>query len=187
MRPICIPFPGEVWKPVPDMFGYSVSSMGRVRSHWWYAHGLPRGERQHREEGWLVSQQTSSKGHKRVFIGRGDKRGWQSVHRLVLLAFVGPCPDGKCCCHNNGEPGDNRLENLRWDTFSENTQDSVRHGTHDPKRGDRQSHAKLTEDLVHQIRKTSGRKSALKWSREIGCSPSLIWRVRNRKIWAWLP
>ena len=51
------------------------------------------------------------------------------VHRLVLEAFVGPCPLGMECCHNNGNASDNRLENLRWDSHKANCCDTVRHGT----------------------------------------------------------
>jgi hypothetical protein len=42
------------------------------------------------------------------------------VHRLVLLAFVGPCPAGHEVLHLNHQPADNRLENLRYGTRSEN-------------------------------------------------------------------
>jgi len=52
------------------------------------------------------------------------------VHQLILETFVGPRPDGMECCHNNGIRTDNRLENLRWGTRSENQQDSIKHGTH---------------------------------------------------------
>jgi hypothetical protein len=51
------------------------------------------------------------------------------THRLVLLAFVGPCPDGHEACHNNNKRCDNRLKNLRWDTPSNNQKDRVKHGT----------------------------------------------------------
>lgn len=50
------------------------------------------------------------------------------VHHLVLEAFVGPRPPGYHGCHNNGERLDNRPENLRWDTVTENNRDIVRHG-----------------------------------------------------------
>jgi len=54
------------------------------------------------------------------------------VHRLVLEAFIGPAPKGTICCHNDGDPTNNRLENLRWDTHSSNTRDAIRHGTYVP-------------------------------------------------------
>jgi hypothetical protein len=34
------------------------------------------------------------------------------------------------CCHYDGDPANNRVGNLRWDTRSSNNLDAVRHGTH---------------------------------------------------------
>lgn len=48
----------------------------------------------------------------------------------MLTAFVGPCPPGMMARHRNGNPADNRVENLRWGTQSENMLDAVEHGTH---------------------------------------------------------
>jgi hypothetical protein len=52
------------------------------------------------------------------------------VHTLVLEAFVGPCLPGMECCHRDGNPANNRLDNLRWDTRAANRRDMLRHGTH---------------------------------------------------------
>lgn len=52
------------------------------------------------------------------------------LHRMVLEAFVGPCPEGMECLHENDNPQDNRLVNLRWGTRSENQADRVRNGLH---------------------------------------------------------
>jgi hypothetical protein len=65
-------------------------------------------------------------GHIAVRVGR---IGYRFVHRLVLEAFVGPCPEGMECRHLDGDPANNRLENLRWGTHRENAADQVRHGT----------------------------------------------------------
>lgn len=48
------------------------------------------------------------------------------VHRLVLEAFVGPCPEGKQACHwPDPDKENNRLDNLRWDTAVENARDKT--------------------------------------------------------------
>lgn len=50
----------------------------------------------------------------------------QPVGRLVLETYIGPCPEGKECCHRNDKRHDNRLENLYWGTRSENHTDAVK-------------------------------------------------------------
>lgn len=50
------------------------------------------------------------------------------VHSAVLAAFVGPRPPGAVCRHLNGNKLDNRLENLTWGTYKENSMDTIIHG-----------------------------------------------------------
>ncbi len=120
----------EVWKDVPGYEGsYQVSSLGRVRSldrllsipgytaSW---KGLPPHERCARIQpvkGKMLRPGRRSSGHVTVALGRGNS---QQVHALVLLAFVGPRPEGQEVLHLNHDPTDNRLENLRYGTRSEN-------------------------------------------------------------------
>lgn len=109
----------EVWRTIPGLDGlYEVSNIGRVRS-------LPR----ERTNGRIRKIRLLS-GYMVVYIGLG-LRGKKTllVHRLVLEAFVGPCPEGYEAAHNNGNSTDNRLENLRWATKKENGRDKIRHGT----------------------------------------------------------
>ncbi len=47
------------------------------------------------------------------------------VHHAVLLAWVGPRPEGYECDHLNGNGADNRLENLEWVTPEENRRRAV--------------------------------------------------------------
>lgn len=72
------------------------------------------------------------------------------VHRLVLEAFVGPCPEGMEACHADGNRTNNALSNLRWDTPKANAADRERHGK--TYRGERIRLAKLTPERVLQIR-----------------------------------
>lgn len=80
-------------------------------------HGLPKKATLGRV-GYLVYQRSE-----------GNKTSQRYVHRILLEAFVGPCPEGCEALHINGNPLDNRLENLRWGTRKENVADAIRHGT----------------------------------------------------------
>lgn len=48
----------------------------------------------------------------------------------MLEAFFGPPPEGTFGCHADGDPANNRLSNLRWDTQTNNLRDVVNHGRH---------------------------------------------------------
>jgi len=86
-----------------------------------------------------------------VNLYRRGKHKQCRVHRLVLEAFVGPCPKGYWACHNNGNNQDNRLSNLRWDTISNNHLDKRKHGT--DSRGEKCYAAKLKDkDVINIIR-----------------------------------
>lgn len=79
------------------------------------------------------------------------RRKTRLVSRLVLTAFVGHPPEGMECCHYDGNPGNNNLENLRWDTHHNNMQDNLRLGT--TSRGEHRKNSKLTRESVEQIRR----------------------------------
>jgi len=113
----------EQWLPVVGHPGYEVSDYGRVRSLDRITHCSNGVDRQCRGQ---ILKPMIPAGYARVRLGRK----WRSVHHLVLEAFIGPCPSGYQCCHDNGDSTDNRLFNLRWDTVSANQFDRVRHGTH---------------------------------------------------------
>ena len=105
---------------------YEVSDQGRVRS-------LDHTDSLGREQRGRVLKLISRGGRRNYFVVTltdSSRHLHDYVHRLVLEAFVGPCPDGMVACHYNDIGTDNRLENLRWDTPSENTKDLVRNGRH---------------------------------------------------------
>lgn len=102
------------WRPIPGFPGYTVSDDGQVMG----------------KRGRLLSPCVAHSGHLRVNLYTKGRSQAMFVHRLVLLAFKGPRPDGQYCRHLNGVPTDNRLANLAWGTKSENTFDKVGHGTH---------------------------------------------------------
>ena len=89
-------------------------------------------------------------GYEVVSFSINDKTKTYYKHRLMLHAFVGPCPDNCEALHINGNRLDNRLENLRWGTRKENVADAIKHGT--ATIGSRNGAAKLTDEMVKSIR-----------------------------------
>lgn len=77
-----------------------------------------------------MSPSRGKHGHLRVILYKtGCPPKTMTVHKLVKNSFHGPTPDGLFVCHNNGDPTDNRLFNLRFDTPSANMYDKQKHGT----------------------------------------------------------
>jgi hypothetical protein len=121
-------------------------------------------------------------GHICVSLCRDGKRRQVFVHRLVLTAFVGSCPPGLECCHNDGNPANNRLRNLRWDTQFANAADAVRHGV--TARGVRIGLSKLTEDQVREIRRRRSRgEKLIPLGVEFGVNHVTILRVSTGELW----
>lgn len=81
------------------------------------------------------------------------------VSHLVLEAFVGPCPSGLECCHENDVASDNRLTNLRWDTRKANIADAIRNNRF--VRGSVSPRTPLTEEDVVAIRRLHQRGTSV--------------------------
>lgn len=142
----------EIWKPVPGYERYEASNLGQVRS---VARLTSNGRRRQTH---ILKPYTLSNGYMQVGIyAQPDRKRGMCVHRLVLMAFKGMPGEGLEGCHNDGNPANNRLENLRWDTRSANMADKLRHG--------RNHHANKTHcprdhayDDLNTIRDRTGRK-----------------------------
>lgn len=119
-------------------------------------------------------------GYRMVSLCRPGCRARRPIHHLVLIAFVGPCPEGMECCHEDGDPSNNRLSNLRWDTHQANMDDRERHGRQP--RGESHHLAKIKDDDVVEIRQlyATGKYSQRKLASRYGVTQSLICAVVNR-------
>lgn len=117
----------EMWVPITGYEGlYEVSSLGRVRS---LDRVVGTEKRPVRWKGRVLRPAPSDKaGHLSVTLSRNSNTRSFPVHTLVLLAFIGPRPPGMEACHGPDGTQDNRVQNLRWDTSSENNHDIVRQG-----------------------------------------------------------
>jgi hypothetical protein len=130
-----------------------------------------------------LNPRTSNKGYAQTTFYQPQKI-LRSVHQLVLLAFVGPCPPGMEACHfPDRNRTNNRLANLRWDTHKENSVDRDRHGT--VARGERQGSSKLTKELVLEIRReldAGGSQRGI--ARKHHIANTTVWKIHHRRRWA---
>lgn len=110
----------EQWLPVPGYEGYySVSNLGRVRSD--KRTMMDKNGHARKIPEVILTPEKRSSGHLVVCLWKNHERTKRYVHHIVLETFTGGDPAGMQACHWNDDPGDNRLENLRWGTSPENT------------------------------------------------------------------
>lgn len=114
---------GEEWKPVVGWEElYAVSNLGRVAFlHRFVSNGVSV-----REIHFKLCKQTIVRyGYTVVHLWRNNKGHRRLVHRLVAEAFI-PNPENKPeVDHINTITNDNRVENLRWATSAENSQNPI--------------------------------------------------------------
>jgi hypothetical protein len=94
----------ETYLPIPGWPNYEVSNLGNVRN----------------KSGRVLRPFTKAHSYLAVDLHHEQAMKRAYVHRLVLEAFVGPCPAGCEASHANDIPTDNRLANLKWASHSHN-------------------------------------------------------------------
>ena len=164
-----------IWKPVFGFEGlYEVSSEGQVMS---LARPHPKTKRL--MGGGTVKPILGSRGYYVVNLTTTGVRKQMFLHKIVLEAFCGLRPDGYEACHNDGNPFNCKLENLRWDTKSNNHQDKKKHGTWQV--GEKTNNVKLTNEIVLDIR--NQKLTASEAVKKYGLSPTNAKRIVNRETW----
>ena len=175
----------EIWKPVPHPgFPYEVSNTGLVR-RLSVASDRVRKIHPHRNYEPRLIRHVINNGYHYVTLSAGNRQKRESVHALVLTAFIGARPSGSYGCHNDGDKGNNRIENLRWGTPRSNQIDRVNQGNDQYDEGN--GSAKFTEEQIASIREIRSMGATYKQIAEaVGCSKGhahlvCVGKCRTRK------
>lgn len=182
---MCTEISNEQWRDVREWAGYyQVSDMGRVKS---LARTVAcgsngRGRRVIPET--ILKPYAMASGHLTVALGNLHDRkgrsgvGTHLVHRLVMEAFVGNPPEGQEVRHINGDPADNRLDNLCYGSRTENILDVYRQG---------KRWRKLDIKDVQGIRKRlrDGEQGS-RIAKEYGISQSTVSKIKLGQTYWWL-
>ena len=115
-----------------------------------------------------------SNGYLHVSLQLDKRQKTLHVHRMVLEAFVGPCPEGHEALHHDGDKGNSQLGNLRWGTHVENCTDRTRHGT---------SGSVLTLSRAREILALKGSARQVDIAAQFGVSQVLVSQIHRGKVW----
>ena len=96
----------EQWKKIDGYENYSVSRNGEIRND---------------KTGRVLKQIYDNKGYLHINLYENGKKKKITVHRLVAEAFIPNSENKPCVDHINAIRDDNRVENLRWCTHKENS------------------------------------------------------------------
>lgn len=165
----------EVWKDIPGYEGkYQASNLGRIRSlnrRVNIGHGATR-----LLQG-RVLKPAGQKTDPHLSVVLGHRAAGSTVHSLVARTFHGPCPPGQEVRHLDGNPLNNRADNLAYGSRTENILDVYRVG---------KAWRKLTIEQVQDIRqRLRAGERGVDLAREYGVGQSCISAIKTGRTYAW--
>jgi hypothetical protein len=135
-----------IFKQIPDAPGYFAGSDGNIYSN------CPRGISKITTKLRKLKPSIQSTGRYYVLVVKKDNvRKTHRVHRLICETYHGCAPDKKSTVsHLDGNWKNNKPENLKWESYSDNHQRKKDHGTDDV--GIKNSRALINLETLKKIR-----------------------------------
>jgi hypothetical protein len=138
----------EIWRDVVGYEGlYQVSNLGNIKANKRLVVS-PRGYRTARER---LLAQANSGGYKLVMLCREGVRTNRSSHRIVAEAFISNPENKPDVNHKDGNKSNNRVDNLEWNTSSENNRHAFRTGLKLPVKGEKHHHSKISDSEAIEL------------------------------------
>lgn len=168
----------EIWKDVEGYKGlYQISNLGRVKS-------LKDNIGNHRI---LIKKLSLNKNG--YFFVRLWKNGIAKncyIHRLTMVGFNSNVENKRTINHKDGNKQNNNIDNLEWNTYSENENHAYKLGLKSGLLGKLNPSAKLNQDEVDLIRKLRNEyKIKLKTlSSLFDISIATISLISRNKLWS---
>lgn len=165
----------EVWKEIEGWPDYAVSDLGRVMRTTTYGRG----------KAGTIRTPVFVSGYAAVTLThRSGARKLLTIHGLVASAFLGPAPQPNMeINHKDADRKNPALTNLEWMTKGQNRKHGYEVGFADAK-GERNGHAKLTEEKVRDIR--SSRLNRYRLAAKHNVSTATIRDVQSGRTWGHL-
>lgn len=164
--------PTETWKLIPVATDYEISDSGNIRK-------ITPPKRRRRYNNPTPYKRPC--GYLYVSLRVNGKATTFQHHRLMAMAFFGP--SSLSVNHKNGNPSDNRLENLEYVTHAENSRHAywvLNRGPH----GDKHHNAKLRAIDIPEIwRLHDLGLSTFKIAARFNCTPENIQTILKGKGW----
>lgn len=159
----------EIWKDIKGYENkYRISNYGNVKS-------LPKTKKEK-----LLNPIKQKTGYLLIDLSLNGISKKYLVHRLVAEAFISNPENKPQVNHINGIKTDNRLENLEWNTCSENQKHSIKIGLRTAK-GIKNSQCKLNTNIVLNILNDKRQYKCI--SLEYGISISTISDIKRGYSW----
>lgn len=133
------------------------------------------------QKGRQLIPQLNPNGYLGINLMSGGKRKKFLIHRLIAQKFI-PNPNNKPCInHKNGIKTDNRIENLEWVTYKENTHhrdEIIEKGA----KGENVGTAKIKNSEAEQILISyQNGRSICKLAKDYKVSTTCIWHIVTGK------
>lgn len=169
----------EIWKDIPGYEGrYQASTEGQIRSVDHYVRVVPASgtEAKRMVKGRILRPGSTKTGHLYVVLGRGTHG--LPVHQLIARTFIGSRPDRMDVCHIDGNPTNNKLSNLKYDTRTNNILDVYRQG--------KRWKALNTDDVLKIRSLLEKGLTGQEIAKQLGVSNSTVSAVKTGRCYSWL-